>query len=329
MAEDKVGTNRIQKAEMLRDDMRRLDTPENIIRKAVERKYPKINAEESRKIITELVTKPGDTRIRIGDEDVRIDSLNEYVADTIELINAGSSDYGSSSESEYFGWIQEGQDVIQNMNDGDITVQDLDDKHKLLHDFEQREVDLMTCISLYKRCDLENPKIRQKYEELSKKLLRLREIRSAVENSTKDKVDEKPQQKTTEDALKAQVYIHFLAASSREIQENRQIVSEEERRRLNITGNSYVNTKYILDRINVVLRQEKMFRESLVERFVMQKQDKLLSNRESIEHKLMVLSGRRAPQRQEAEYDYSQTRARAFDLNKYLELKKQLESMSR
>ena len=129
---------------MLRNDSSRLDTPENIVRKAVERLYPRINAEDSRRIVTGLVTQPTSSKIKIGDEEIRIDYLNEYVADNIELINAGSSEYGSSSMGEYFGWIEEGQSVIRNMTDGEITVQDLEEKHDLLSNFQQREVDLMT-----------------------------------------------------------------------------------------------------------------------------------------------------------------------------------------
>ena len=325
---DNGGESRIRKMEMLRNDSSRLDTPENIVRKAVERLYPRINAEDSRRIVTGLVTQPTSSKIKIGDEEIRIDYLNEYVADNIELINAGSSEYGSSSMGEYFGWIEEGQSVIRNMTDGEITVQDLEEKHDLLSNFQQREVDLMTCIALYKRCNLEDERIKKKFEELNKKLLRLREIRSAVETSTKDKVDEKnrPENNVARDIIKAQVYLNFLSLVGREVEDGKQLVSPEERRQLNIISNSYVNVPYVLESISRASQRKDNFRESLAERYVMQKEEAKPQTRESIEHKLAVLSGRRAPLRQEPEYDYSQTRARAFDMNKYLMLKKLKES---
>lgn len=325
---DNGGESRIRKMEMLRNDSSRLDTPENIVRKAVERLYPRINAEDSRRIVTGLVTQPTSSKIKIGDEEIRIDYLNEYVADNIELINAGSSEYGSSSMGEYFGWIEEGQSVIRNMTDGEITVQDLEEKHDLLSNFQQREVDLMTCIALYKRCNLEDERIKKKFEELNKKLLRLREIRSAVETSTKDKVDEKnrPENNVARDIIKAQVYLNFLSLVGREVEDGKQLVSPEERRQLNIISNSYVNVPYVLESISRASQRKDNFCESLAERYVMQKEEAKPQTRESIEHKLAVLSGRRAPLRQEPEYDYSQTRARAFDMNKYLMLKKLKES---
>ncbi len=322
--EDKL--NRIRKMQMLRDGNPRLDTPKNLVRKAVERRYPRISAEESRMIVYELVSKPNNVKLKIGNEEIRIDDLSEYVADNIELINAGSSDYGSSSEGEYFGWIDEAQSVIGNMNDGEVTVQDLDDKHDLLKNFQQREVDLMTCISLYQRCNLENPEVKKKYDFLRLKLLRLREIRSAVENSTKDRVDEKERSENennfTADFAKTQVYLHYLTLLSSEVKENRQIVSEEDRRRLNVYNTAYVNTAYVLENIGRVSEPGEIYRESLAEQLVMKKEEKQPQSRESIEQKLLALSGRKAPLRKEPEYDYDKTRARAFDMNRYLMLKK-------
>ena len=181
---------------------------------------------------------------------------------------------------------------------------------------------------MYKHKKLEDERIKKKFEELNKKLLRLREIRSAVETSTKDKVDEKnrPENNVARDIIKAQVYLNFSSLVGREVEDGKLLVSPEERRQLNIISNSYVNVPYVLESISRALQRKDNFRESLAERFVMQKEEAKPQTRESIEHKLAVLSGRRAPLRQEPEYDYSQTRARAFDMNKYLMLKKLKES---
>lgn len=329
IASDDKFQSRIQKMQLLRNDNPRLDTPENIIRKAVERKYPRLNFEDSRKIVNDLVTKPTSEKIKIGNEEVRIDDLTEYVADNIELINAGSSEYGASSLGEYFGWIEEAQSVIKHMNDGEVTPQDLDDKHNLLTNFQQREVDLMVCISLYRRCNLENPRIKQKYDELNKKLLRLREIRSAIENSTKDRVDEKKIEDNDKspEFLKATLYLHFLALLHNEIQENRQIVSEEDRRKLNVYSSSFVNTPYIWNNIKRnSMPQQASYRESLAEKFVESKPE--VHSREAIEHKLMILSGRIKAIPSESKNTMVNVRERAFDINRYMQLKKLQEAQT-
>lgn len=69
---DNGGESRIRKMEMLRNDSSRLDTPENIVRKAVERLYPRINAEDSRRIVTGLVTQPTSSKIKIGGEKTQV-----------------------------------------------------------------------------------------------------------------------------------------------------------------------------------------------------------------------------------------------------------------
>ena len=128
------------------------------------------------------------------------------------------------------------------------------------------------------------------------------------------------------DIIKAQVYLNFLSLVGREVEDGKQLVSPEERRQLKNISNSYVNVPYVLESISRALQRKDNFRESLAERYVMQKEEAKPQTRESIEHKLVVLYGRRAPLLKETEYEYSQTRARAFDMNKYLMLKKLKES---
>lgn len=327
---DSQSDSRIEKMEMLKDNNPKLDTPENIVRKAVERKYPRLTYEESRKVVNDLVTKPSDGKIKIGDEEIRIDGLSEYVADSIEAINSGSSEYGASSMGEYFGWIETGKKIIKNMTDGEITKNDLDSKHHFLQDFQQREVDLMTCIALYRNCNLDDPLIKSKYDELNRKLIKLREIRSSVENSTTDKVDEKtlPENELAKRAALGMVYIAVLDKLYIEAKTKSSQISDEQKRSLNIYNNGYVNSEYILSSIRRANFHNENYKESLAEIFVIQKQELKPQSRESIEHKLAILSGRRSPVRTEPEYEYEQTRARSFDMNKYMMLKKQREEQA-
>ena len=112
-------------------------------------------------------------------------------AELIEAINSGTY-----TQEEYFTWIEDGAKIIKNMNDGRVTPQDLDAKIDMLTQLDQREIELMVCLSLYSSSgvmegdSIESQKTRARFDELKQKLTKLREIRSAVKRTTKDKADE-------------------------------------------------------------------------------------------------------------------------------------------
>lgn len=320
---------RMRKAELIRDDSPKVDTPENIIRKAVERKYPRLSYEESRKAVNDLVTKPADSKIKIGSEEIRIDDLNIWVADSIEAINSGSSEYGASSVGEYFGWIERGKKVIKDMNDGEITQDDLNEKHGLLNDFRQREVDLMTCVALYQRCNLEKPEVKKKYDELLRKLIKLREIRSAVENSTRDEVDKekRPEAELARQYARSLLYFKALDLLYEEVKSGRPVISDEDKRKLGIYYEPYVNSVYILNSVSRSSQREDYYRESLAEKFVMKKNEGRSEDKLSISQKLAMLSGRIMPlNNNEAKGNSVEQNKRAFDINTYIMIKKMREN---
>lgn len=327
MSEENKGreeSRRLQMMGMFRDENHRADSPEQIISRAVEKCYPRIDARQKQAAVHELMTEKAGTKIKIGEEEISIDALSEYVADSIEKINAGSSDYGASSESEYFGWIENGQKVISAMNDGFISNEDLSDKHELLKNFEQREVDLMTCISLYRNCNLADPKVKAKYDELNKKLVKLREIRSAVVTSTRDRSDEKALDESgkARDKALAIVYTGVLTALYREATTGKPAMSDEDKRKLNVYFEPDVSHNYLINSLRS--RPMSYFNESLAEQYLEKRGS--VRDKESLTRHIMALSGRMtSPQQREAVKPVNQ-RKQMFDMQRYLMLKNRMEN---
>ncbi len=319
--------SRIGKMEIFRDENHRIEKPEKIVRRVLEKKYPRMSLEDSRRIVREMVTKPADMKIRVADEDIRVDQLNLYVANSIESINSGSSDYGASSESEYFGWIDEGQKIISDMNTDGVTQPELDAKNKFMEDFSQREVDLMTCLALYRRCNLEDPRVKEKYDMLNKKLVKLREIRSAVQTSTPDKVDREAPD-ATEAARRralALVYVGVLHELSTEAGGGVSRLSEKQKRDLGVFFEPYVDAPRVWRSMQRDALAPEYYRESAAETLALRKIENQADSREALRHRLAVLSGR-IVEKAERSISPVEQKQRAFDMNRYLMLKRMQES---
>ena len=318
--------SRIGKMEVFKDDNHRLEKPAKIVQRVLEATYPRMSQEDSRRIIREIASKPADMKIKVEGEDIRIDHLTLYVANSIESINSGSSDYGASSKSEYFGWIEEGQKIINDMNTNGVTPQELEIKHKFLSDFEQREVDLMTCLALYRRCNLADPEVKKKYDELEQKLVKLREIRSAVQVATPDKADREvsnPVENARRKAL-ALVYTGVLTELATEAKGGMSRLTEGQKRDLNIYFEPYVNVQYVYASIMRDAKAKDYYRESKAETFALERIEKQTPNRESLMHKLAVLSGRISENLGKKASPVEQ-KQRVFDINRYMMLKKMQE----
>lgn len=328
MSDNSDKSYNIGPSEVLHDDNHRVDKPEAIIRRVVEKKYPNLSYEKTSEVIHHLVEQPGDVKIRAGDEDIRVDSLTEYVADMIERMNASESDGGDNPLSEYYQWIESGQKVLSHMNDGFISHDDLTERNELLTEFDQREVDLMTCVMLYRRCNLEDPRVKRKYDEINRKLVKLREIRSSIITSTKDKADEKPQNaaEKARDGAVALVYIGVLDRLKREALNGDAQISDEKKRSLNIYFEPHVNSAYILSSIRADLQNKNRFQESLAERLLQKREEKQALSLENIQQKLAKLSGRVQPMPSTVGKSVDGTN-RTFDINRYMMLKEKEELM--
>ncbi len=204
---------RLRHMQLQRQD--KLDTPKNIIMRAVQREYKDIDHMEAEKITRELVLAPKKSTIKIGNKEVPVSDLSMDIALSIEALGSETS-----SEQEYFSWFSESSDIIQHMNDGFISEDDLKERNDWLESSFSREAEIMTCLGLLQGCPF--PEAKKHYNQLYNKLVKLRQIRSSIKESTANKVDN-PQavdMKQKENAYKkAVVYVaatrEFLKRSSR------------------------------------------------------------------------------------------------------------------
>lgn len=174
-----------------------VENPQKVISDALAKDYRHMGENVRNQLARIMVLQPEGRKIKIGEEEMTVESLEARIAESIELINCGTS-----SKEEYHDWINVGQEVISDMNTNGVSVQELDARNDFLADLNQREVELMTCLGLYQRAMANDPKIRAKYDELYNKLQKLREIRSAVKSSTKDVADKLEDEKKKEEASK-------------------------------------------------------------------------------------------------------------------------------
>ena len=322
--------------ELMRDDVKKVRSPEKVIHEAVDRVYADKSPEQRELIVRDLMLKPRGSKVRIGNEELEIDTLSESIADSIEQINASGTEDGVSPEAEYFGWIEHGQKIISNMTDGYVTNAELDDRNSLLEEFEQREIDILTCMSLYEKCNLENPRVRKKYVDIKQKLLKLREIRSAIQNGTKDYSDERQEQIArfrqgmTNAALRAKgiVYVHALGQLAQEVSTGEAVLSDDKKRELNIYHEVHVRPDFLQHAWQNRFSGYQDFQTGMAEELVVRKtflntQD----TQEDVIRKMAILSGRIVEQKS----SYSETqisRPQNVDANRYLCLKQIYENYS-
>ena len=161
-----------------------LSNPRSIISKAVKQEYPDLSHDEVQKTTRELVLAPNNSRIQVGKQEVPVEDLQFKIAESIELLNSETN-----SQQEYFGWFEDCSRILYNMNDGYVTDSDLRERNDWLDDSYTREAELMTCLGLYKNSTF--PEARQKYDQIYNKLVKLRQLRNAIKDSTGAVSDEK------------------------------------------------------------------------------------------------------------------------------------------
>ena len=181
------------------------DRKYQLVKKGVDRKCPTLDEEEKQRVAKELVEDPK-KNIKVGDEVLSGADLAFMVAESIQTINSETN-----PEQEYWRWIDEGQDIIHEMTDGEITHGDISHREEFLADLDQREIEIRNCVALYRSSN--SPKAKEKLEFLMIKWAKLLEIRSAIKSSTKEKEDaQKTPEPKEEERLKAGKYLVLLAA---------------------------------------------------------------------------------------------------------------------
>ena len=132
-----------------------------------------------------------------GEHYVKEDNYDVFlfgIAESLENIRCETS-----PQNEYFSWIDDSKAIMDHLTDGNISENDLKEREIFVDDSWQRETEILTCSGLYERSN--NPLAKQRKDMLLIKLLRLRQIRSALGAVSKNKA-----QPTREDRYKAAMY---------------------------------------------------------------------------------------------------------------------------
>lgn len=201
LREQQERLERLRYVQLSRQDQ--LDSSKNIIMRAVQREYPDIDRQQAEKVTRELVLAPKKASIKIGNKDVPVADLQFQIALTIESLGSETS-----SEEEYFSWFSESSEIIQHMNDGFVSEEDLSERNDWLEDSYSREAEIMTCLGLFQNCAF--PEAKKHYTNLYNKLVKLRQIRSSIKESTANRVDKTQEidhKKKENDYKKAVVYV--------------------------------------------------------------------------------------------------------------------------
>ena len=136
---------RLRYVQMNRQD--KLDSSKNIIMRAVRQEYPDIDRQEAEKETRELELAPKKSSIKIGNREVPVADLQFQIALTIESLGSETS-----SEQEYFSWFTESAEIMQHMNDGFVSEDDLAERNEWIEDSYSREAEILTCLGLFQNC---------------------------------------------------------------------------------------------------------------------------------------------------------------------------------
>ncbi len=283
------------------DEKNSFDSPQRIVLTAVVKNYPQISHEEAHHVAKELVLQPRDTKVAVGGEDVRVEDLQFKIAGSIELINSETN-----STQEYFRWIDEAPHIIAHMNDGFVSAHDLSERNDFLQNLDQREAELMVCLGLYEKSQY--PLANDKYKELANKLYKLREIRSAVNHSTKDIADREVSKMEYENALK---YYHAVKKIEK--------LAPEEKRDLGIYHDDDFKGLSFNDKLKYEMSWGHAISHGALESVLMSHDEE--QTKETIAMKIERLRGRITPTEKVHVNAYIENiKKRRFDMNHYNEL---------
>ena len=172
------------------------------IRKNLKKQYSALEKSEINTLTREVIFAPYDYTTEIDETPIPISRIRESLADSIynrepvtssisysleadlaDMIEKNNCE--TSSMNEYYRWLKDTSDIIQHTTDNDITDEDLSERNEFLSTCNERETEILLCLSLYEGA--RNNKKDKKVEILKFKLLRLREMRSIIRNTPSSK----------------------------------------------------------------------------------------------------------------------------------------------
>lgn len=180
---------------------------EKIVERGLERSKPNLPGPEkeiAKKQLMERVNGKIGSNKELTASDLELDTLAFSVAESLQTIESETCPV-----NEYFRWIDDAEDVIKDMTDGDITRSDIDNRESFLLNMDQRESEMRVYMALYASCN--SPTAKERLAFLQIKLAKLMELRSAVKVSTKNKEEAEYSLKVKEEEKKiAAEYIATL-----------------------------------------------------------------------------------------------------------------------
>lgn len=154
-------------------------SPKELIEEGIE----KSTGISEKDIVNQLAEKVLSDEIK--EKDASHDVFLFSIAESLE-----STRCETTSQNEYFTWIDDAKKIMDNLHDGHVSLQNILDKENFIKMSWQRETELLICLGLYEKSN--HPLAKQRHAELIIKLQRLRQLRSALIEGTKDKIDQRP-----------------------------------------------------------------------------------------------------------------------------------------
>lgn len=159
--------------------------------------YPQLENDALVKLSYAVVLLPKDKNIKVNEQKVKIADLQFMTAESIENISSGTN-----SRQEYFSWFEDCAEIMTKMNDGYISDLDLEQRNAWIDHSYVREAEIMVCLALYKNSSYYLAE--ERYTMLYNKLVKLRQIRSAIIEATRPVSDEK-KEKELKNSYRAKV----------------------------------------------------------------------------------------------------------------------------
>ena len=187
------------------------DVSTQIIKDGIKKAHPHLTSTQVDSASKQLLDNGNKSKVKVGDTEISLGDFAYSVALSIQTINSETS-----PQEEFYRWIDDAKLVISEMTDNNISEADLKHREEFLSDLDQREIEIKTCISLYESAAFYgSPQVREQaqrqLEFLRMKWAKLMELRSAVKNSTKSRLQVALEPKVSEEEhVRGKLYIMSL-----------------------------------------------------------------------------------------------------------------------
>lgn len=161
-------------------------SPRAIIKNSLTQVFPSMDETQKNSLSKNILSLNSGVKVKVGDKEYKGDEFILMVAERIDQIDAGVS-----RQNEYHSVIDDAKDIVDSMANG-FTEEELKTRNNFLEYTVQREAELITCLALYGAS--KSPKAKARIAEMQKRLLRIREGRSAVLHGTKAVADKAEEQ---------------------------------------------------------------------------------------------------------------------------------------